>query len=104
MPYIYRSNLPGMKKMLPLIALSFGTLFVLSCNKGDDNPYSDWRCTCFVTKYVYLTPTDTVLHPKLDTTYLTVDDVDKNTATTFCQQAASGYTDSAGSTAKCIIK
>jgi len=93
-----------MKKLLPVVALLSGIIFWVSCNKGDDNPYGDWRCTCFVTKYVYLPPADTVKTIKLDTVYLNADQVDKNTAKSFCEQSQKGYTDTMGGSAKCIIK
>jgi hypothetical protein len=95
-----------MKKLLTVPALLLCAFtFLASCNKGDDNPYGDWRCTCFVTKikYVY-TATDTITTPILDTVYLQANDVDKNTAKSFCEQARMGYTDTVGGTAACTVR
>jgi hypothetical protein len=94
-----------MKKLLPVVALLSGLIFWAACNKGDDNPYGDWKCTCFVNKMVYL-PGDTVLSPFRDTVFLSVNDVDKNTAKNFCEQAKKSFTDTAliGSSASCTVK
>ncbi len=93
-----------MKRILPIVVLLTGTLLVASCNKGDDNPYGDWKCTCFVTKMGKWNPGDTVFTPRFDTVYLMANDMDKNTAKTFCEQAKTSYVDSAGSTASCSLK
>jgi hypothetical protein len=93
-----------MKKLLPVFALLSGIAILASCNKGDDNPYGDWKCTCFVTKMVYLTPSDTVRSPILDTVYIAENDMDKNTAKAFCQKSATSYKDTIGGMANCILK
>jgi hypothetical protein len=95
-----------MKKLFPVVlALLSGFILYTSCNKGDDNPYGDWKCTCFVAKNVtIITGTDTVKTVAKDTVYLTPYDMDKNTATSFCEQAAKGYKDTLGTTATCTLK
>jgi hypothetical protein len=93
-----------MKRILPIVALLTGTLLVSSCNKGDDNPYGDWKCTCFVSKMDYWNVGDTVRTARLDTVYLLANDMDKNTAKSFCDQAKTSYVDSVGSTATCNLK
>ncbi|MBL7692636.1 MAG: hypothetical protein JNM41_13680 [Flavipsychrobacter sp.] len=93
-----------MRRILPIVALLTGTLLVASCNKGDDNPYGDWKCTCFVSKMDYWTAGDTVRTARLDTVYLMANDMDKNTAKSFCDQAKTSYVDTFGSTATCNIK
>ena len=93
-----------MKIKLPIVALLTGAIFAVSCNKGDDNPFGDWKCTCFVSKMDYWNMGDTVRTARLDTVYLTANDMDKNTAKNFCDQAKVSYTDTVGSTAKCSLK
>ncbi len=92
-----------MKKLLLALAVA-GLVILNSCNKGDDNPYGNWKCTCFVTTMVYLQPEDTVLSPRRDTVFLNANEMDKNSATTFCQNAKASYTDTLGSTATCTLK
>lgn len=58
----------------------------------------------FVSKMGKWNPGDTVFTPRLDTVYLMANDMDKTTAKNFCDQAKTGYVDSAGSTATCNIK
>lgn len=95
-----------MKKIFALVAiLAGGLMFFSSCNKGDDNPYADWKCTCFVTHLTYvIDPPDTVIVPVFDTVYLQANDMDKVTALSFCQQAQMGYTDTIGGSAACKLK
>ncbi len=95
-----------MKNTFPFAALLVcGLLYFASCNKGDDNPYGDWRCTCFVTSIdSVITPTDTILVPQLDTVFLTANDMDRTTALSFCEQAKKGYTDTVGGSAACKLK
>jgi hypothetical protein len=95
-----------MKKLFPLVvAVACGLLFFVSCNKGDDNPYADWKCTCFVTQVDSLrTPTDTIPIFTYDTVYLQANDMDRVSAESFCKQAQVGYTDTLGSVGACKLK
>lgn len=88
-----------MKKLLPVAALLVGILS--SCNKGDDNPYGDWRCTCFITKNYYISGTKYTMK---DTAVLYADDMDKESATSFCTTSQLGYVDTSGSFAQCSLK
>ena len=92
-----------MKRSFAVTALLLsGILYLASCNKGDDNPYKDWKCTCFVTHYYYFS--DTVKKTRLDTVTLAADDMDKLSATSFCNSSQAGYVDTIGSFAKCTLK
>jgi hypothetical protein len=95
-----------MKKMYALLIAVLGcTSLLTSCDKGDDNPYGDWKCTCFVTKVSYLIiPPDTTIITTLDTMYLNAMDMDLNTAKSFCERRQTGYTDTLGGKAVCTIK
>lgn len=93
-----------MKKWLLTLTVLSGFAFLSSCDKGDDNPYGNWKCTCIVSRLVYLHATDTVKSPKLDTVYLNANEMDRNSAMTFCNQAKKSYTDTLGGTANCIFK
>lgn len=91
-----------MKRSFAVTALLLsGILYLASCNKGDDNPYKDWRCTCFVTHYYFI---DTVKKSYLDTVVLAADDMDKLSATSYCNTTQAGYVDTIGSFAKCNVK
>jgi len=94
-----------MKKLLPVVALLCGITFFSSCDKGNDNPVGNWRCTCFVESYVYLSPSDTVKSLKKDTVYLNANNMDQNTAKTYCQNAKSGFADTVlKQSATCTVK
>lgn len=96
-----------MRKLLPALFAVFACISIfVSCNKGDDNPFGDYKCTCFVAKsqLKIVPPDDTVVEIIYDTVYLKAHDMDKNTATSFCTQAQAGYTDTLGSSAKCNLK
>jgi hypothetical protein len=90
-----------MKKLLLALAVA-ATLY--SCNKGDDNPYGNWKCTCFVTTMLYVHPEDTVRSARLDTVLLNANEMDKNSATAFCKNAQTSYVDTFGSNATCTLK
>ena len=91
-----------MKKFLPVIfAFAGGLLMTASCNKGDDNPYGDWRCTCFISKAV---KQDTVIIFEKDTAVLIANDMDKESAMAFCETTKLGYSDTLGTAAKCDLK
>jgi hypothetical protein len=90
-----------MKKLLPTAALLIGILYLSSCNKGDDNPYGDWRCTCFITKNYVISGTKYTMK---DTSVLLAEDMDKESATAFCNTTQLSYVDTIGSFAKCAIK
>jgi len=91
-----------MKKLL--LALAVSGVVLTSCNKGDDNPYGNWKCTCFVTTMVYINPEDTVRSPRMDTVFLNANEMDKNSAKTFCENAKTSYVDTFGSKATCTLK
>lgn len=91
-----------MKKLL--LALTVAGVAFTSCNKGDDNPYGNWKCTCFVTTMLYQHPEDTVRTPRLDTVFLNANEMDKNSAKTFCENAKTSYVDTFGSRATCTLK
>ncbi len=85
-----------MKKLIPIALLLLTSGAVLqSCNKGDDNPYGDWKCVCFLEQKLYNLK---------DTVVLYENDMDRNTAKAFCEKAKQGYIDSSGTTADCNIK
>ncbi|GAA4469763.1 hypothetical protein GCM10023093_29760 [Nemorincola caseinilytica] len=91
-----------MKRSFAITAILLsGILYLASCNKGDDNPYKNWKCTCFVTQFYYI---DTVKKTFFDTVTLKADNMDKNSATSFCTSAQTGYLDTFGSFAKCTLK
>jgi uncharacterized protein (DUF697 family) len=91
-----------MKKFLPVIlAVAGGLLMTASCNKGDDNPYGDWRCTCFVTKAM---KQDTVIVFEKDTAILIANDMDKESAKAFCETTKQSFVDTLGSAALCNLK
>lgn len=90
-----------MKKLLPAAALLFSVIYLLSCNKGDDNPYGRWRCTCFINKYYFV---DTNKFLMRDTAVLFAENMDKESATAFCSSTQSGYSDTLGSAATCKLK
>lgn len=89
--------------ILALTAVS-GISLLASCDKGDENPYGNWKCTCFVTRMVYISPEDTVLKPRYDTVYLNANEMDKASAKKFCEQAKTSYTDTIGGSATCLFK
>lgn len=95
-----------MKKIYALLIAALGCSSLLSsCNKGDDNPYGDWKCTCFVKKVSYIIiPPDTTIVTTLDTNYLNAMDMDMNTAKSFCERRQIGFTDTLGGTAVCTLK
>lgn len=88
-----------MKKFVPVAVVLSVVAFFSSCDKGDDNPYGNWKCTCFVTK-TYTTPNI------VDTVVLNQNDMDKNTAKTYCENAKKGYiaSDTGAVTATCTLK
>jgi hypothetical protein len=91
-----------MKNFLPVIyAISGGLLLMASCNKGDDNPYGDWKCTCFINKARLQ---DTVVVFDKDTAVLLANDMDKESAKAFCETTKQGYTDTLGTVANCTLK
>lgn len=78
------------------LLLSMGAF--MSCNKGDENPFNDWKCTCFVTT------TDTV-SSHIDTVVLALDNVDKANAESLCTKSQAGYVDTTlGRSATCKLK
>jgi len=91
--------------MYTLLVVVAGLTILSSCNKGDDDPFGDWKCTCFVKKIGYIyTPTDTTQYITLDTTYLSAFDMQKSTAKSFCERAQLNFTDTFGNSANCIVK
>lgn len=92
------------KYLLTTIALISGALYFVACNKGDDNPYGTYNCTCIVSKYyiVYSGP-DTLKKSIMDTVYLKAENMDYKSAEAFCNKAKSGYTDTLGSSAACEL-
>ncbi len=100
------TNRISMRKLLTIaVSLFVGLSFFASCDKGDDNPFGDYKCTCFVARSeLQIIPPDTFIVIKYDTVYHTANDMDLKTATSFCAQAQAGYTDTLGTSATCKLK
>jgi hypothetical protein len=73
-----------------------------ACNKGDDNPYGNWKCVCLVKQYYFVN--DTTVAYRNDTGYYTLDAMDRNTAKSFCDKTQVSYTDTLGTIANCLFK
>ncbi len=91
-----------MKNFLTVtFVLACSMLALVACNKGDDNPYKNWRCYCFVNRAVF---EDTTIYLVKDTTVLYVENMDYQSAKLFCASAQTGYVDTFGSYATCDLK
>lgn len=87
-----------MKKLIPVAIALISMALLPSCDKGDDNPYGNWKCTCFVTR----TYSPTLQY--IDTIVLNENDMDRNTAKAYCEKAKEGFMDTTGVVADCKIK
>ncbi len=89
-----------MKKLFPVAIALLSPVLLASCDKGDDNPYGNWKCTCFVTT---AGTGSTFVHT--DTVVLYENDMDRNTAKSYCDKAKIGYDSlSIGRVADCKLK